>query len=71
MSETKEIIWNLINSLLAGGLVFLGALTTGSVTWESVSVSIIAAAVVAVSQFKDYWTTERPEYCSAKLFRFI
>ena len=71
VSQKKEIIWNIINSSLAGALVFLGACSAGSITWGSVGVSLIAAAVVAVAQFKNYWAKEESEY-SIKMFgRFL
>ena len=72
VSQAKEITWNVINSLLAGALVFLGALTTGHINWESISIAIIASGAVAVTQFKKYWEKEEGEYCSkTALFNFI
>ena len=68
--EKKEITWNIVNSLLAGGLVFTGALTTGHITLESVCASLFAAGIVAITQFKNYWAKEKKEYCS-KAFSFI
>ena len=70
MDNKKEIIWNLINSGLAGALVFFGALTTGTVTWASVMASLAAAVVAMCIQFKQYWTGEKEEY-STKLFKFL
>lgn len=66
----KEIFYNLINSLLAGSLVFLGSLTSGKLTWEGISFGLVAAFVVAVTKFKDYWATEKKEY-TQKLFKFL
>jgi len=70
-SQKKEIIWNLVNSGLAGLLVLLGALTTGEISAESFCIALLTAMIVAVTQFKDYWTTEKKEYSSTKLFSFI
>ena len=67
-SQSKEIIWNVINSALAGALVFLGACSAGSITWASVITSLIAAGIVAIARFKDYWGKEESEYSSTKMF---
>jgi hypothetical protein len=69
-SQKKEIIWNVINSLLAGTLVLLGALSTGNISMESMCLATITALIVAISQFKDYWTKEQKEYRN-KAFMFI
>ena len=50
--ETKEIIWNLINSLLAGILVFLGGCTTGKITQQTIIIAIVAGSVVFITKFK-------------------
>lgn len=52
----QEIYMNLINSLLAGLLVFFGAFTTGQITKESIVIALAAAALIAVSKFKEYWS---------------
>lgn len=67
----KEILWNIINSLLAGALVLFGAFSTGSISWESFLIAFGASAIVAITQFKDYWSSEKPEYCNTKLFSFV
>lgn len=68
----KEIQWNIVNSLLAGGLVFLGSFATGGVTKEGLLVASITAAVVAVSKFQDYWKKEEQEYShKLSLFHFV
>ena len=67
----KEIFWNIINALLAGIIFFLGALSTGNISRESVIFAVIISLSVAVNQFKDYWAKEKKEYKSAKLFSFI
>ena len=68
--ERKEIIWNIINSLLAAGLVFLGALSNGELTWGGIAAAIIAGGIVALTKFRDYWGKEEKEYQS-KIFRFL
>ena len=69
-TQKPEITWNIVNSLLAGGLVFLGACTTGSITLQGVVAALVAAGIVAFTKFKDYWAGEQGEYTS-KLFTFI
>jgi hypothetical protein len=70
ISQKKEIMYNIVNSLLAGFLVFLGACTSGGITGKGIFTAVITALVVAVTQFKNYWDSEKPEY-SAKLFMLI
>lgn len=70
MNNKKEIIWNVVNSLLAGALVLAGACADGSVTQQGLFVAIATAAVVAITKFKEYWQGEEKEY-SSKLFTFI
>jgi hypothetical protein len=70
MDNKKEIIWNIVNSLLAGSLVFFGAFTTGNISLESVCIAFGTSAIVAIIKFRDYWTTQEGEYkCNA--FNFI
>jgi hypothetical protein len=66
----KIIMWNIVNSLLAGGLVFLGAFTTGRIDLNSVLVAFATAGVVALTQFRDFWKTEEKKNCKG-LFRFV
>ncbi len=70
-SNKKEIIWNIINCLLAGALVLFGALSSGKITLEGLLIAIGAAGIVAVSQFKDYWSSEKKEYCHKKIGSFF
>lgn len=69
-NNKKEIIWNIINSLLAGGLVFLGAISDGQITMTGIVASFAAAFAVAIKQFQSYWASEQREYC-AQLFKFV
>jgi hypothetical protein len=70
-TQKKEIMYNIINSALAGVLVLLGSLTAGSITFQGLATAAIASLLVAVSQFKKYWDSEKAEYCNTKLFTFI
>jgi hypothetical protein len=69
----SEILWNVINSILAGGLVMLGALTAGDINKTAISIALITGAAVAISKFKEYWATQLPEYQSkaTKAFNFF
>ena len=69
--QSKEIIWNLINSFLAGVLVLFGAFTTGDITQKSFVAAAVAGGIVMLSQFKDYWETQKTEYSSTKVIHFI
>lgn len=66
----KEIMYHLINSFLAGGLVFLGSLTTGEFSLKSLGIATAACLIVMLTKFKNYWEKEEPEY-SKKLLNFI
>jgi hypothetical protein len=66
----NEIIWNIINSLLAGALVLFGNFASGEITLNGVCAAIAAFFIVAITQFKNYWDGERGEY-TRHLFNFI
>ena len=66
----KEIFWNLINSGLAGSLVFLGSLANGGLSLKGLYAGLMAAAIVAITKFKDYWSKEEHEYTN-KIFVFL
>ena len=70
---SKEITWNIVNSLLAGGLVFFGGCASGDITWKVIGASALAAALAAIIQFKKYWETEEHEYSDNRqtLFTFV
>jgi hypothetical protein len=67
-SQKKEILWNIINSGLAGVLVLLGALTTGEISQESFCIALLTAGIVAITQFKEYWGKEEQEYRTTKVY---
>jgi hypothetical protein len=66
----KEIIYNVVNSLLAGSLVMLGAISTGNLSMNSICLAIVAGLIVAVSKFRDFWISKEKIYKHA-LFQFI
>lgn len=65
----NEIIWNLVNAGIAGGLVFIGAFADGSITKTGLMVALTASIIVILTKFRDYWTKEEKEY--VKVFNFI
>ncbi len=65
----SEIIYNLINSALAGGLVVLGSLSTGEITVQGIFYGCIAGGIVLLTKFKEYWDGEKKEYLN-KIFTF-
>jgi len=69
-AERREILWNVINSGLAGLLVFLGGLANGGLTWKGAGAAVIAALIVAVTKFRDFWSAKKKEY-SNMLFSFV
>jgi len=66
----NEILYNLINAGLAGGLVILGSCTTGEITLKGLGIGFIASLIVFVTKFKEYWEGQNNEY-SKKIFNFI
>lgn len=65
-NQKKEIIWNIINSFLAGALVFLGTITDGEITEKGIIIAVSASAIIAINKFNDYWSKEENEYCNTK-----
>ena len=66
----EEIIYNLINSALAGALVFLGSLSTGEITFEGFYFALIGAGIILITKFKNYWDSEKKEYQKG-IFNFL
>ena len=80
----NKITVNIINSVLAGALVLFGAFSTGEITRKGLIIAIATAFIVAITQFKDFFTSyalskeetkHRQNYDNAntthKLFNFI
>ena len=65
-----EIFFNLINCFMAGGLVFLGSLTSGGITREGLFFSVVASLIVFITKFSNYWATQESEY-KKNLFNFV
>jgi hypothetical protein len=71
-NQKKEIIYNIVNSLLAGALVLLGSFSVGEITMKGFCFAVLASLAVAVGQFKNYWESEKKEYSqNLKLFAII
>jgi len=71
--NSQEIKYHIINSLLAGSLVFFGSLVNGF-SFQGVIYGFIASTIIAVNKFKDYWKTQEGEYkrnYRLKYFSFI
>jgi hypothetical protein len=66
----NEILWNIVNSLLAGFLVLFGNLASGEITGKGLVAALMAFFIVAITQFKNYWDGEKGEYAS-KMFNFV
>lgn len=63
-------MWNIINCVLAGILVLLGACADGSITFRGFVVAVVASLIIAITKFRDYWLKEESEYTS-RVFNFI
>jgi len=69
--QNKEIVWNIVNSLLAGVLVFLGSISDGTFSFHGVCAALVVAGIVAFTKFQQYWTSEEKDYKHTRLFNFI
>lgn len=65
----KEIMYNLINSGIAGALVFAGALASGDITTTGIGAAVGAALIVFLTKFREYWHKTAPP--TTTLFCFI
>lgn len=69
-NQKKEIIWNIVNSILSGALVLVGAFSGGSIDKTAIIVAVSVSVGVALTKFKEYWDGEKKEY-SVYAFRFL
>lgn len=80
-NNKKEIIYNIINSILAGALVFFGALSSELAQHglneeafaelkTGIMVGLVTSILIALTKFKDFWDSERKEYKN-HIFKFI
>lgn len=68
-----EILYNIINSAIAGSLVFLGSVADGSIGNKGIAAAVGIAGLVAITKFQAYWKDEKQEYTKkiSKAFTFI
>lgn len=64
-SLTKAIL----NCIITGALVFLGAFTDGSITRIEMIASLGAAGIAALTQFKDFLSEDEED--KYRVFNFI
>jgi hypothetical protein len=69
-SKKEQIIWHIINSAIAGILVFVGAFTDGQLTDKELMASLGVSLVIAFTKFQQFWTSQEKMYRPA-LFHFI
>lgn len=72
--EKKEIIQNIINAGLAGGLVFFGAFVSGEFTLKLFVSAVAVSFIAMITQFKDYWKKKLKtptKNKSMKVFSFV
>lgn len=65
-----KILSAIVTSLLSGSLVFLGAFSDGNITETGVIIAFVAAGVVAITKFKDFWIGYLPAN-SRELYSFL
>ncbi len=70
VKNKQEIKYNLINSAIAGGLVFVGSIAGGGITASGILASVGAAFLACLVKFKDYWDGEKGEY-TTNLLNFV
>lgn len=59
----KEIVWNIINSLLASAISFVSAMLAASeINIKVILISFGTGILVGLVKFRDYWTAEESEY---------
>jgi hypothetical protein len=72
-SLRRVIVIKAINSLLAGFLVLLGAISTGNLTTRGIVLAIAASGGAAIAQFKEFWDQLDRQICTdpVKISSFI
>ena len=73
--SSKEICWNIVNSLLGGAIAFVSALagSGGKLNGAVILAAVITALTIALVKFAEYWKKEEKEYTDKtnKIFTFI
>jgi hypothetical protein len=67
-SSLRRVIFiKAINSLLAGFLVLLGAISTGNLTTKGIVLAIAASSGAAIAQFKEFWDNLDHQICTDQI----
>jgi hypothetical protein len=69
-SKKEMFAWNIINSILAGTLVFTGAFTDGIITKNELLIMLGISILVMITKLKEFWDTQEGVY-RPMLFHFI
>lgn len=70
--NANEILWHTINALLLAALVFIGALTGGQITRETIVAALAGAAALFLVKIREYWDSEEKDYVRPKaVFDFL
>lgn len=67
--DKEKLIWNLINSAIAGLLVFFGAFTSGQITLTATAIASAASIIVFLTKFNEWFSTTNPD--TVKVFNFM
>lgn len=67
----NKITANIINSILAGSLVLLGACTDGEITTKGFILAMAAGGIVAITQFKEFWQKEEIDKNNTKKTKLL
>jgi hypothetical protein len=66
-----EIYYNMINAGIAGIIALIGSCADGNLTSKGVIVALLTGLLVAIIKFRDYWESEKEEYCKDKKGRLL
>ena len=65
-----EIFYHIINSLIAGALVFAGSLADGEITLKGTIIALVVALTVGITKFRNYWQKKENSF-TCKVINFI
>ena len=63
----QEIIYYIVNSFLAGALVFLGSFADGEITKKGLLIASITAITIFLIKFRIFWESVSPKETSKKI----
>lgn len=70
-TKKEMIAWHLINSGMAGALVFAGAFINGGLTKQAIVAAGAASFIVGLTKFKEFWEKQMKGVYNPALFHFI